>query len=956
MNFQELIVLLPCHSLEDFPLYHEGDDADGLLAAWSALWHPALIADARKAPGWQRADAPPADVAGRLFVIPRVAEDRLPVGFVDRAIAEGAVLIRKIHNRPEILAACFQARGGDAGVDPELAADFLALGYCYLQVELLTRQMRYASNLDQAALGRFAVAAADAALCGDAAEAQTQLTACFNLLGEARKYFYPVDSYLVDLTLVAATTLGSALAAEMNAASAANLLLPAHLLREIEHAHPQTLQSLRSALSRSAVSLVGGELEERELPLLPLETVLADLQAGRAEFERVLGRAPVAFGRRRAGLVPTLPQVLHKLGFEGALHVTLDDGRFPLGSQSKVRWEGSDATSIDTLARLPRDAGKSETFLDFARRMGEAMDSDHVATVIFAHWPGLASPWYADMQRIARYTSALGKFITLDEYFTQTYSPTQTARFLADEYRTPYLKQAIIRRQADPISRFVEIHRRQADAAATAALATLARLLAPPGATGANRAAASSSGQPLSAGRAELAAAVADLAAALPRSTAAVAAASLVFNPLSFARQLPVERPPSGGAATAASATIGPGSAPDDPPGTVADRPEPTVVEVPAMGFALVDWTALGDGPNQKSRRREQPIAAENRLANEFFELSIHPTGGGIQGIRMHRQRGNRISQQVALRSAGAPAAPGEVWRDPDEDAVYSSMRADSIEITACTPAIGEITSRGSLVDAEGRRLAGFCQRTQVWLGSRLVRLEFELDPVEELRADPWNSYFAARFAWSDATADVFRGVHAGRHPTEAKRIEAPEYIEIESPQGNTSILPGGLPYHRRSAMRIVDSLLIVRGETARRFQMAVGINVPNPAAAAAELLAPVTVWHGTMAPPAGTHTGWLFHVDARSVIATDWSPLWPEQTEPVGTGQPMQGAAVGFQVRLLETSGRPVTAGLRAYRAMGQARKVDFRGQPIGELAVEQDRVTCQLAGHEWAQIEVRW
>ena len=41
MNYTDLTVLLPCHSLEDFPLYHEGAEADGLLAAWSALWHPA---------------------------------------------------------------------------------------------------------------------------------------------------------------------------------------------------------------------------------------------------------------------------------------------------------------------------------------------------------------------------------------------------------------------------------------------------------------------------------------------------------------------------------------------------------------------------------------------------------------------------------------------------------------------------------------------------------------------------------------------------------------------------------------------------------------------------------------------------------------------------------------------------------------------------------------------------
>ncbi len=462
MNFLELIVLLPCHSLEDFPLYHEGEDADGLLAAWSAIWHPALIASARKAPGWQRADNPPAEVAQRLIVVPNVAYDRLPIGFAARATGDGAVLVCKAKCRDEILDVALAAIGAREAVDPDLAADFLALGYGKLQVELLTRQMRYASNLDEAAFERFAVAGADAALRGDADEARSQLQGAFNLLGEARKYFYPVDSYLVDLTLVAATTIGPSLARELRDTTAKNLLLPAGLVGQIAAAHGDTLSALQGALERGSLSLVGGEIEERELPLLPPETALAGLASGLAEYQRVLGRAPRVFGRRRSGLAPSLPQTLHKLGFSGALHFTLDDGRFPLGSQSKVRWEGDDGTAIDALARLPRDAGKSATFLDFARRLGESMDSDHVASVVLAHWPGAASVWYADMRRIARYTTALGKFITLDDYFTDTYAPGQTARFLADEYRSPYLKQAIIRREPDALSRIAAAHREQA--------------------------------------------------------------------------------------------------------------------------------------------------------------------------------------------------------------------------------------------------------------------------------------------------------------------------------------------------------------------------------------------------------------------------------------------------------------------------------------------------------------
>ena len=37
MPFRDLVALFPCHSLEDFPIRHEGAEADSLLAAWVGL-------------------------------------------------------------------------------------------------------------------------------------------------------------------------------------------------------------------------------------------------------------------------------------------------------------------------------------------------------------------------------------------------------------------------------------------------------------------------------------------------------------------------------------------------------------------------------------------------------------------------------------------------------------------------------------------------------------------------------------------------------------------------------------------------------------------------------------------------------------------------------------------------------------------------------------------------------
>ena len=165
MRYQEIAILLPCHSLEDFPVHHEGDEAQGLLAGWSAMWHPALIASAEKIPTWMRVEDPPEELEGRLLVIPAVSSDQVPTGFVQRARREGACVLHRQLDRGEMVeSALSQLDGGAGDVEAEVAADFLALGYCYLQVELLTRQMRYSSNLDELHFSAIVVEAAQAAM------------------------------------------------------------------------------------------------------------------------------------------------------------------------------------------------------------------------------------------------------------------------------------------------------------------------------------------------------------------------------------------------------------------------------------------------------------------------------------------------------------------------------------------------------------------------------------------------------------------------------------------------------------------------------------------------------------------------------------------------------------------------------------------------------------------------
>ncbi len=956
MKYDDLLILLPCHSLEDFPMHHDGDDAQGLLAAWSALWHPALIASAGKIPRWGRVDDPPSTVAGKLIVVPTVSQPQLPTGFAQRAKEEGACVVRKLIDRQEIVAKALESLDGGAGpISDDLAADFLALGYCYLQVELLTRQMRYSSNLDQVHFGNQTVAAAQAAASGDEGAAREKLAACFDVLAEERDHYYPVDAYLLDLTMVAPTTLGTLLREQLASPVRSNVMISAELLERMEREEPETLALLRQAVAEFRVAILGGELRELRLPLLSCETILNQLRLGLKRYEALLGARPKVFGRRRFGMVPLLPQALYKLGFVGALHATMEEGRFPEGSQAKTRWESTAGIAVDALGRAPLNAAQPATYLKLATKVGESMDMDHVATVSLAHWPGTVSPWYEDLRRIAKYVNALGKLVTVEEYFRDTAAPSHFDRFEMDQYRSPYLKEAIVRRRVDPISSVVRWWGRRMMADAVQAIDSLTQLVAGKSleALGAPPSVGSSLLEQLDAAGEEefspdsaeaqtaksvndaeldtaLRAAVERFAKQLPRKAGKAEPGYLVVNPASFVRRATLEAPelpnlPAEGRPIYAVGRSG-------------ERQHVTV-DAPSMGFVWIPSGASKRDP----KSLPMPLAQDGVLRNEFFEAIISQDSGGLAAVKEYDKRGNRLSQQLALRLPGRHAQPGGQYRGQDKAATYSTMKADSVTVTVSNTAMGEIVSRGRLTNAKGETLADFTQRYQIFRGSRVIHVQVELDPKEECRADPWSSYYCARFAWANEAATLSRGVNLARQAATAKRLEAPLYVEIEDGDLRTTVLTGGLPFHRRTDYRMLDSLLVVRGETARTFRFGIGVELKNPLQEALNFLAPVPHVFQTAEPPANA-SGWLFHVDARNVAATHWAPVVED------------GRAVGVRVRLLENAGRTARTKLTGFRPFATARQVDFFGQTMNECPVEEGVARLEFAAHEWMEIEARF
>ena len=277
----------------------------------------------------------------------------------------------------------------------------------------------------------------------------------FEVLTEARERFYPVNSYLIDLTLVAATTLGAELRERTgrrpcprtccSPAKCSSGWRPTSRKRSRPCGWPWIIKRPTSSAANIA---------KPNCRCCRVESVLAEFRHGLATFQRRCSAGgPAVFGRRRFGPLARACRILCQLGYQGALHMTLDDGQFPQSDQCKTRWEGFGASAIDALCRLPLDAHAPDSFLHLPRKIGESMDTgprghDRICPLARPGQPVLSrsgSGWPSTAQ-------VLGKFVTLSDYFANTDRPGDLTRFKADQYRSPYLRQAIIRDEADPLS------------------------------------------------------------------------------------------------------------------------------------------------------------------------------------------------------------------------------------------------------------------------------------------------------------------------------------------------------------------------------------------------------------------------------------------------------------------------------------------------------------------------
>jgi hypothetical protein len=901
------------------------EEVAAFLNGLSALWHPAAIQGATAPP---RIDSPydhEQPTAGHLYAVPDSPPLVLPEDWEDRVSECGAAVFRATPDRKTTLenlraAVSRLPRQSDAAplvdADDPIARPFFGIGFGYMMIESLFEAMEHQPALATADFWQAVQQAVKAIDNPERAGFRRHLQLAADLLLAAREVVYPVEIYLVDIWLLGEQTQGFEYCASEEFAR--NLVAPASLLEQFGRERADLLAALRAGVEAGHVEVCGGPYFEREDPLFALESRLWNLTRGLAVYKELLGRDIGVFARQRAAASVHLPLLLNSVGLRRAMLLAFDQSSLPTYRTTVINWATPDGKQVEAFTRVPYSASEPQTFFHWAHYLHQTIAQDHAATIALLHRDP-AAPWYDDLHELMKFAPVFGRWTTLSKYFDQVLAGEYASAASADDFHADYLTVRTDAHVDKPVSSFAEHLRTRRRLDTVRTLLALNRAL-----TGR----ATDPGLEVRLGRleeevenpqdgADSQLAADERQAAMVVADRLLAHASganpgyLVLNPCSFARRVAItledvaDPLPVAGAIKASQFD-----------GNIAQ----VVVEVPPLGFAWLPADGPAGGSVPAARMR---LADERHVRNEFFEAEIDLTTGGLKAFRDHRTRINRIAQQLIFN-------PG------------SKMVADQIQVNSNGPALGEIVAEGKIVDEYNEPLAGYRQRFRAWLGRPVLELRIDITPHHEPKGYPWHAYYGARFAWRDERALLLRGLNGTGYTTSHTRPETPDYLELRSGRQSTVLLPGGLPFHQRHGARMLDTLLVVEGETARSFDLGLAIDREYPMQTALGMWTPVVLVPTKKGPPHVGATGWLFHGDLPNVVLTSMLPA--------------EDGADAVIARFLECTQYTSQAELRCVRDPRRAFLLDGRGNHLQEVSTSGDSVIFEVPAGDLIHLRIEF
>ncbi|WP_413431150.1 hypothetical protein [Crateriforma spongiae] len=1044
--FDESCVLVPVSTLEDFPKGGSDANARNLLAAWSVLWHPAVVVACNGAPLWYRADSIPGSEGRRLIAVPDDSREMMPedqrLGLIDlaglscppidwqsdvAASNESAPAVGQAYgvtgaDRNAMLTLLGLNRKTDsttpspiqwpdfpesvrAGHRTVVPDDFFALAYANLQIQVMTRRLRYSSNLDEMQLRRHATAAAEAFVARDGETCVAAMHDAFDSIAEERDHYFASDPSLIDLVLLTPATLcQDAMESwgedshESNAVNAAPTSPPSgadipaehevmpdnRLQSEIEsetgtspetiHAAPRNVlldrdvceaihddssgrfAALVSAIRDGKIGWAGGSPGDVEFDLMSFDDGRRALIDGHSLAVQTIGEPPKVYGRFCGGTPSDFTPTLGRLGYVGVIPIDFRRGTGH-GEEAKVVLQ-SGGTELEALTAKPIDATSDASFLDLAAKLGESIDSGEIATALLVHWPGKTCDSFQDLRRAASWSLALGKFWRLQDYFVDGEHPYHhgTPTHVSNS-ASQSLSQAVNEdAAADPISTVATDTRDAVIRQATLRLHAMADLASGKARLESSDMAASPRGgpqeQPAASAVDGLAESAERLAAAMgynvdtsSSSSDSPADAAIVLNPSSSGgrREVRFSQPVSRKIKHVYGVSRESGSEHD----TDWDLTPITgsfwsaTTDAPGHGFSVLRG-------NPKVASEGGPFSRHGWLGRKWF---------GDGRIARGDFLGNQfLEAQISMSSGGISS----VFSGPIRGNRFSmrlirvaegnpgtkcQMIADKVVTVRNGNDLGTIQATGRLVDDDQTMLAEFDFRYSLLRGSRNLRVTGSLRPAIACNGDPWKNYFALRIATATESAIDRVIVRDKLHRAPSRRMVAPLGVVLDEAERQTLIASHGLAYHRRVGERFVDTLLCCQGETSTEFQIDYGFDIPAPVSMAKSVIAPPVALPISPSDQAvaSEPQGWLIHRRPSTIELSDVTIFRRDDGHLAGI------------IRVMQTSGQSVKAKLRFCRTVAVACRFDGDQATIDapldalrqKLDVDGDAIKFSIAGH---------
>ena len=863
---------------------------------------------------------------------------------------------------------------GKAPLSPE---PFYALGFVYLLSEMIMRRVRYTSFTDSDRLNGSLQAAAAAWKSGDSDSLNQKLQEAADCIIQGKEYYFPTENYLCDYCVVSSVkqfpTLTEMLFRLQDESSTESQVKPAffmsgRLLEEYKSRQPENFETLMGLLKDKKTVLVSGEYTESPLPIMTREGILDRLFDAMYRFKQNTGGEMKLYGRLSNGLTPLLPGILKNLGFSGAIFCSFDQRKLPKSEKCKINWTGLGADSIPAYAQEPFDIESAAGVLGIPEFIASHAEGDYSLAAVSVHSPGELNTMASSLAQYyfssARWGAILGSFTALDAYFANTFYSGEETEFLPDDFQYSFLIHDLERNWPDPLSRWGRYYR-------------CARLIAQ---TGNLEFMASALGR-LSPGEAiteqygrinqsvmkkdSLKSTVESFETELNAraDSAAQAIAQKIFAP---ADRDKVGRN-AGASITGLVAVNGleraveelvdvsalP-AAPElsDTVKRVFSESKQALVEIPPMGCV---WIPAGKKQfDISSGEKDDSSTPSNQtrktiIRNNIFQLTFDPATGALVNVYDFHTRRNFLAQTLAVRLGGI-----QVEEIKDDTLDYSISVADSMEVISDDSQEKMVVS-GRLVDREMHVLYRFTQTTTLHPDSSKIGFDIELNRENCVFQPVWGyssqlpaCYAACRWAWGMEDAQTFISVGGAAVESGKKELLSPEFIQLRSDQYNLTILPGGLPWHRRIGQRRMDTLLGVAGESETRFHLDVNIALnanryDNPSFQSAHSLSGcrvVPVYDSAIPKQSAASVLELSIPNAQITSA------WLESEKDA--------AEKSAILRIQETAGVRSELQLDFFRRAKSAQINNFLGEKKRDLDLDAGRPILTLQPYDWVEAQI--